>query len=65
MAGPWFTVISNNADWQPLGTLWVSDGGHDGPGQIEIKLQLVENEDANEKTNPAQLVDSPLYDRRD
>ena len=39
-----------------MGTLWVSDGNQDGPGQIEIKLQLVENNDATQSTNLVQLV---------
>jgi hypothetical protein len=65
VAGPWFTVVKRDADWQQMGTLWVSDGNQDGPGQIEIKLQLVENEDANDKPYHVQLVDNPLFDHRD
>ena len=57
MAGPWFTVVKRDTDWQTMGTLWVSDGSQDGPGQIEIKLQLVENNDATQSTNLVQLVD--------
>ncbi len=57
MAGPWFTVVKRDADWHTMGTLWVSDGNQDGPGQIEIKLQLVENNDATQSTNLVQLVD--------
>ncbi|MEC7696383.1 MAG: hypothetical protein VYA11_04730 [Planctomycetota bacterium] len=56
MAGPWFTVVKRDADWHTMGTLWVSDGNQDGPGQIEIKLQLVENNDATQSTNLVQLV---------
>lgn len=65
MAGPWFTVVKRDADWQEMGTLWVSDGNQDGPGQIEIKLQLVENKDANDNPMQAQFVDNPLFDHRD
>ena len=45
MAGPWFTVVRNGEDWQELGQMWVSDGQQDCPGQIEIKIELVEAED--------------------
>lgn len=65
MAGPWFTVVKRDADWQEMGTLWVSDGNRDGPGHIEIKLQLVENKDANDNPMQAQFVDNPLFDHRD
>ena len=40
-----------------MGTLWVSDGTRDGPGQIEIKLQLVEYNDAKQTKNLSHLVD--------
>lgn len=57
MAGPWFTVVQRDGDWQTMGTLWVSDGKKDGPGTIEIKLEMVENNDATQTTNLVQLVD--------
>ena len=58
-------MIKRDADWQKLGTLWVSDGKEDGPGQIEIKLQLVENKHGKEQPRHIEFVDNPVFNHYD
>jgi hypothetical protein len=40
VAGPWFTVETNGADWKKLSEIWISDGNVDCRGTIEIRLKL-------------------------
>jgi hypothetical protein len=40
VAGPWFTVRENGADFQPLGEVWMSNGSKDEVGRVEYKVRL-------------------------
>jgi hypothetical protein len=46
VAGPWFAVHRSGDDWQTLGQVWISNGKHDCKGQIQIRIELEENDDA-------------------
>ena len=44
MAGPWFTVLENGADWKTLETIYISNGqGHDR-AKVEMRVELVDAE---------------------
>ena len=40
MAGPWFTVHRSGDDWKTVSKLWISNGEEDGPGQIQVRIEL-------------------------
>jgi hypothetical protein len=48
VAGPWFAVHKNGADWQRLEQVWISNGKTDCRGKIEIRVEL----ESDHKTQP-------------
>lgn len=43
VAGPWFTVERSGGEWEPIDTVWLSDGERTVEAHVEIKMEL-ENE---------------------
>ncbi len=41
-AGPWFEVYESGADWRALGAVWLSDGEHNEPGVLELRLRFAD-----------------------
>ena len=50
MAGPWFTVHHSEGDWKKLDQIWISNGKEDCRGQIEMRITLVEPDEAEQLT---------------
>jgi hypothetical protein len=44
VGGPWFTVQTQREDWQPVGSLWLSDGDEAGKATLELRVRLAEPE---------------------
>jgi hypothetical protein len=41
-AGPWFTVRTNQDDWAPLDSIWISNGETDEAATVEYRSRLEE-----------------------
>lgn len=41
MAGPWFTVLEDGADWKTLDTILLSTGTGHISARVQCKLKLV------------------------
>ena len=41
-AGPWFTVRTNQSDWQAMDAIWISNGATDDKAVVEYRSILEE-----------------------
>ena len=40
MGGPWFTVQESGTDWEPVGTLWISNGREHEAASLELRVRF-------------------------
>jgi hypothetical protein len=41
VAGPWFAVFETGVDgWRDYGRVWLSDGQESGPGTLQVRIKL-------------------------